>query len=134
VNGLVKTGPKLRPNLAVFRHLTRRIAEVRGNTINRYSDHTQKWHTLVRLDTETYKNLKAYMTELATKRSKEDLEDAFRSVWFQPYRPVREQLLNIHRAVNRKRKQQVSLALTGSDRSEASGVQRESFVIGSIEH
>ena len=70
----------------------------------RYSDHTKKWHTLVRLDAETYKNLKAYMTDLATKRAKDDLEDALRSVWFQPYRPVREQLLNILRAVNRKRK------------------------------
>lgn len=70
----------------------------------RFSDHTQKWHTLVRLDPETYKNLKAYLTELSTRRSKEALEEMFRSVWFQPFRPVREQLLNILREVNRKRK------------------------------
>lgn len=70
----------------------------------RYSDHTKKWHTLVRLDADTYKGLKAHLTELATKRSKVDLEDSLRSVWFQPYRPVREQLLNILRAMNCKRK------------------------------
>ena len=70
----------------------------------RYSDHTKKWHTLVRLDADTYKGLKAYLTELATRRSKEELEDMFRSVWFQPYRPVREQLLHIVRVVNRNRK------------------------------
>ena len=70
-----------------------------------YSTHTSKWHTLVRLDSETYKNLTAYMLDHAKRRSKEYLEDLFRSVWFQPYRPVREQLLAILRKVNRERKQ-----------------------------
>lgn len=71
----------------------------------RYSQHTGKSHTLVRLDAETYKNLKAYLTDMATQRSKAELEEIFRSVWVQPYRPVREQLLSILRDVNRKRKQ-----------------------------
>ena len=70
-----------------------------------FSQHTSKWHTLVRLDADTYRDLRAYMSEIATKRSKEQLEDEFRSVWFQPYRPVREQLFNMLRLVNRKRKQ-----------------------------
>lgn len=76
-----------------------------GYSIRRgYSNHTKKWHTLVRLDAETYQNLRAYMLEICSRRSKEQMEDEFRSVWFQPYRPVREQLFSILRAVNRQRK------------------------------
>jgi hypothetical protein len=70
----------------------------------RFSSRTQKWHTLVRLDREMYKSLKAYLLDLALRRSVEALEDEFWAVCFQPYRPVREQLLGILRAVNRKRK------------------------------
>lgn len=65
---------------------------------------TRKWHTLVRLDKPTYLALRAYLVELALRRDPEALEDEFRSICFQPYRPVREQLLTILRAVNRKRK------------------------------
>ena len=93
-------------------HDAKQIQDCRRNGIKfenysiryRYSEHTKKWHTLVRLDAETYKNLKAYLTDLATKRSKTELEEVFNSVWVQPYRPVREQLLAILREVNRKRK------------------------------
>ncbi len=65
---------------------------------------TRKWHTLVRLDKPTYVSLRAYLLELAVRRDQETLEEEFRSICFQPYRPVREQLLAILRAVNRKRK------------------------------
>lgn len=65
---------------------------------------TRKWHTLVRLDKSTYVSLRAYLLELAVRRDPETLEEEFRSICFQPYRPVREQLLAILRAVNRKRK------------------------------
>jgi hypothetical protein len=65
---------------------------------------TRKWHTLVRLDKPTYVALRAYLLELALRRDQETLEDEFRSICFQPYRPVREQLLAILRAVNRRRK------------------------------
>ncbi len=65
---------------------------------------TGKWHTLVRIDKCTATALRAHLLELALRRRKDQLEDEFRSVCFQPYRPVREQLLTILRAVNRNRK------------------------------
>ncbi len=65
---------------------------------------TRKWHTLVRLDKPTYLALRAYLVDLAVRRNQEILEEEVRSICFQPYRPVREQLLAILRAVNRKRK------------------------------
>jgi hypothetical protein len=58
----------------------------------------------VRLDKPTYLALRAYLLDLAVRRGQETLEEEFRSICFQPYRPVREQLLAILRAVNRKRK------------------------------
>mgnify|MGYP001247312489 CR=1 FL=1 len=76
-----------------------------GYSIRRHAcGRTGKWHTLVRIDKPTVTALKAYLLELAVRRSREQLEDEFRSICFQPYRPVREQLLSILRAVNRKRK------------------------------
>lgn len=65
---------------------------------------TGKWHTLVRLDKPTYVALKSHFLELALRRSVEKLADEFWAVGFQPYRPVREQLLAILRATNAKRK------------------------------
>lgn len=62
------------------------------------------WHTLVRIDRSTATALNAYLVDLAVCRSKEQLEDVFQNICFQPYRPVREQLLSMLRAANRKRK------------------------------
>ena len=45
------------------------------------------------------------MLELAVHRSAESLAQAFYEIAFEPYAPVRRQLLNILRAVNRTRKQ-----------------------------
>jgi hypothetical protein len=76
-----------------------------GYAIRRHAcGRTGKWHTLVRIDKPTATALRAYLTDLALRRSKEQLEDEFRSVCFQPYRPVREQLMTMLRAVNRRRK------------------------------
>ena len=65
---------------------------------------TGKWHTLVRIDKPTCAALKAHLLELSLRRDQKSLEEEFHSICFQPYRPVREQLLAILRAVNRKRK------------------------------
>ena len=65
---------------------------------------TGRWHTLVRLDKPTKTALKAHLLELALRRNVQSLTDEFAAICFQPYRPVREQLLTMLRAVNRKRK------------------------------
>jgi hypothetical protein len=47
--------------------------------------------------------LKAFLSDEASHRSKEWFEEQFRRLWFEPYAPVRTQLLSLVRAVNRRR-------------------------------
>ena len=62
-----------------------------------------KWHVRVQLDSETYEGIKAYFLNIATHRLADFLAREFAELAFQPYRPVREQLFQILRAVNRAR-------------------------------
>ena len=65
----------------------------------------RKWHSHVQMCPEAYKVERAYFLELALRKSVDDLIVEFRRVPFEPYAPLRRQLLNILRAVNVKRKQ-----------------------------
>src|SRR5262249_44779303 len=56
-------------------------------------------HPHVRIEQEEYKQMKAYFVNLAVHRSSESLEREFGQVDFEPYAPVRRQLLCILRAV-----------------------------------
>lgn len=60
-------------------------------------------HARVQIEHEEYKRQKAYLTDLAVSRSRESLEAEFRRLRFEPYAPVRRQLLVFLRAVNRAR-------------------------------
>ncbi len=57
----------------------------------------------VQIARERYRDLKGYFLELATRRSAEDLGREFFVVPFEPYAPIRRQLLNLLRLVNAKR-------------------------------
>lgn len=70
-----------------------------------YSVSHRNGHASVRIDQETYRRLKVYLTDLAVRRSAEHMAEEFRMLHFEPYAPVRRQLLNLVRAVNRARKQ-----------------------------
>jgi len=61
-------------------------------------------HVQVRIDDDTYQQLKAYYTELAFRRRKETLIEQFYAFPFEPYAPIRRQAFNILRQVNRVRK------------------------------
>ena len=61
-------------------------------------------HPSVRIELEEYKRLKAYLLDLSLRRSAEYLEGEFAKLPFEPYAPVRRQLLCVLRAVNRARK------------------------------
>lgn len=63
-----------------------------------------KWHAHVAIERRHYLELKAHLLELARHRSADNLALQFYRVPFEPYAPVRRQLLNLHRAVNRTRK------------------------------
>lgn len=60
-------------------------------------------HCHVRIDQAEYKRLKAFLEGVAVHRSKESLEVYVWGLPFEPYAPVRRQLLNLVRAVNRLR-------------------------------
>lgn len=60
-------------------------------------------HPHVRIELQQYKLIKSYMLDLATRRKRETLEREFFKIPFEPYAPVRRQLLNILRAVNKSR-------------------------------
>jgi len=61
-------------------------------------------HVQVRLDDETYRQLKSYYVDLATRRRADALIAEFYAAPFEPYAPVKRQMFNILREVNRKRK------------------------------
>jgi len=61
-------------------------------------------HVHVRIEREEFKGLKAYFLSRATHRKAETLEDELRSLPYEPYAPVRRQLLQLFRHVNRARR------------------------------
>lgn len=68
-----------------------------------YSISYRNGHPHVRIDSVEYKGLMAYFQEIAVHRSAENLAAELRRIRFEPYAPVRRQLLTVLRAVNRRR-------------------------------
>lgn len=64
----------------------------------------RRYHVSVRIAPAEYLGLKNHLVGLAPHRSVERLSGEFRCIPFEPYAPIRRQLLNILRAVNRARK------------------------------
>jgi len=62
-----------------------------------------KWHACVRIDPQTYKQLKAFFEDRACHRSVDNLANDFGRVPYARFAPVRRQLLTIHRRVNSAR-------------------------------
>jgi hypothetical protein len=63
-----------------------------------------RWRARVQIGRQHYQALKAYLLEIATTHSLKQLAIEFYSVPFEPYAPVRQQMLNILRVVNNKRR------------------------------
>ena len=63
-----------------------------------------RWHAHVEIERRRYLEMKAWFLDIAPHRSVDSLALAFYEVPFEPYAPVRRQLLNIWRAVNRSRR------------------------------
>jgi hypothetical protein len=63
----------------------------------------QGWHSRVQIGRDKYAELKAYYSEVATKKSAETLGRELYNLPFQPYAPVRQQLLNLLRLINTAR-------------------------------
>ncbi len=87
-----------------FRDIRRDSLSFAGYSIGYKLGADRKWHVSVRIHPSEYLKLKAYLMDLATYRSVENLTAEFQRIPFEPYAPVRRQFLNILRAVNRERK------------------------------
>lgn len=87
------------------------VQDVRRNPI-RYGGYSvsyrqgvdRRFHASVRIAPDEYLKLKSFFVGLAVHRSVENLSAEFGRVPFEPYAPIRRQLLNFLRAVNRERK------------------------------
>lgn len=64
-----------------------------------------RWRACVRIDNETYRDLKALFLERACHRSVESLAMDFARVPYARYAPIRRQLLKLLRSVNQARRQ-----------------------------
>lgn len=69
-----------------------------------YAVSVRQGHVHVRIDLPAYRRLRAWFWELAVHRSAERLAAEFYGVPFEPYAPVRRQLLNVLRLVNKRRR------------------------------
>jgi len=90
---------------STIRDIRREPLSFAGYSIGYKRGADRKWHVSVRIHPTEYLKLKAHLLDLATRWSVEKLSDEFQRIPFEPYAPVRRQFLNIHRAVNRERKQ-----------------------------
>ncbi len=72
-----------------------------GRTRDGAADH--RWHAHVEIDRQVYLGIRAYLMELAVHRSVEKLVMEFYELPFEPYAPIRRQLLTLIRSVNRIR-------------------------------
>ena len=75
-----------------------------GYSIGWHRGADRRWHVSVRIHPERYRSLKAYLLDIATRRSAEQLAQEFAGLRFEPYAPVRRQLIAFLKAVNRERK------------------------------
>jgi hypothetical protein len=64
----------------------------------------QQWHASVRMLPIRYRELKAFVLELAARSASTHIAAVIANTWLLPYAPVKRQLLNIVRAVNRVRR------------------------------
>lgn len=63
-----------------------------------------RWHASVRVDRQTYRDIRDYMVDRGVRVEAPVLADSLQRVGLSPYAPVRRQLLNVWRAVNRARR------------------------------
>ncbi|GMU82465.1 MAG: hypothetical protein AMXMBFR47_23360 [Planctomycetota bacterium] len=87
-----------------FRDARRDAIRFQGYSISLKKGRDGKLHPSVRIHPEQYRKLKGYLLSIALHRSSEGLGEEFRRVPFQRYAPVRRQLLNLWRIINRIRK------------------------------
>ena len=72
-----------------------------------------RWHARVQIERDRYTDLKAYFLDLAVKRSTNTLAFELFNLPFEPFAPVRQQLLNLVRLINKRRHAQARATSAG---------------------
>lgn len=70
----------------------------------RSGEHDPRWHAHVEIERERYKEIRDHLLDLATEFSGNRVAMAFYRLPFEPYAPIRRQMLTLLRGVNRVRK------------------------------
>jgi hypothetical protein len=94
-----------------YREEALEIRDVRSEPI-RYAGYSigyrqgvdRKWHVSVRIHPKQYCMIRDYFLEICVHRSMEQISKELQFMPFEAYAPVRRQMLNILRAVNRRRR------------------------------
>ena len=87
-----------------IRHIKDRPISFAGYSIGYHRGVDRKWHVSVRIHPRRYRSIKAHLLDVSTKRNVDSLRSEFESLKFEPYAPVRRQLIALLRGVNRERK------------------------------
>ena len=74
----------------------------------------ERWRAHVRIDRQTYVQLRDFYLEAALRRTRAELEQDLHALPFEPYAPVRRQLLGLVRKINERRKVGALLPLRSS--------------------
>lgn len=88
-------------NESQIRHVRRSPIAFAGYSIGWHRGVDRKWHVSVRIHPDEYRNLKAFLVEIATKRDVDQMSEVLANIPFEPYAPVRRQLLNRKHPTNR---------------------------------
>jgi hypothetical protein len=86
-----------------YRDVRRQPIRFCGYSISYRQGRDGKGHPSVRISQEEYRSLKAYFLEIAVHRDAVRLQAEFQRIRYTPWAPVRAQVLNVLRVVNRVR-------------------------------
>jgi hypothetical protein len=76
-----------------------------GYSIGCYQSGKGDWHPSVRIEQSLFREIKIELVAAATKEAMETLNSRFAQLPFEPYAPVRSQMMVLLRAVNRRRQE-----------------------------
>jgi hypothetical protein len=96
--------PFYREEAIEIRDIRREPIRFAGYSIGYRQGVDRKWHASVCINSEQYNVIKGYFVDVCLHRSVEQIRKELQMMPFEPYAPVRCQMLNILRAINRKRR------------------------------
>lgn len=88
----------------VVEDIRRRPIQCFGYSVGCYRDRMRRWHPSVRIERALFHQMKTELKAAALKEEVESLRGRFRHLVFEPYAPVRRQVLALLGAVNTARR------------------------------